>query len=702
MIKKFENFLNHVQHIVVVEAIKRALVCLIPLLLIGSFSQVLLSLPIEGYQNFISDWCNGIIELLFSHIYMVTSGLLSVYMAGAVGYHIGILRKEQEDNEPYDTVIVSLVAFMTVSGIDGSIVDSFGPKGMFVAILSACFASNLFFRFAKVIKHRILLTDGADINVGHAIQIILPTVIVVAVFEVINLIMLKIFMVDSVYELFKNSVNMLFDHVGNGMISGVIYVLLSSVLWFFGIHGGNVLEDVAVKLFDGATDVNVELMESGLQVTEIFTREFIDCFVLMGGCGTALSLWIALFLFSKRNSSYNLTKISGFPMLFNINEILIFGLPIIYNPVFIIPFLVAPLACFFTTYVAMDAGWVPMVVNEVEWTTPIFLSGYIATESFAGIILQVVNLAIGVIIYMPFVLIHDLRKIKKTKKDYDTIVQLMKDSESARTNIKFTDNEAPYAWMAKALAGDIPRALQSGDMKLYYQPQFHSDGTCIGAEALLYWDHPEIGKIYPPLVFKLAEEIGFLEELEKWGVRRAIADAKVLKRRSKNAKLKISVNITGVVVQSKSFEHFLEQTAKMDKVNELNICLEITEQAVLQVDDQLKDRLQKIRKMGYLLAVDDFSMGSTSIQYLTGNYFNLLKIDGSLVMGIVDNPRCYEIISSIVKLADSLDVDVLAEFVTNQEIRDKLLEVGCHLYQGWYYSPTLSLRDFSEKLLEEE
>lgn len=701
MIKKFEQLLNSIQRVVVVEAIKRALVTLIPLLLIGSFAQVFLSLPIEGYQNFINDWFGGLLYKLFSNVYNVTTGMISIYMAGTVSYHIGVLGNEHEEHEPYDTVLVSIAAFLIMSGMDGYVLDSFGPKGMFVAILTACIASKVFQKSKRLVKQRILLADGADINVGHAIQIILPTLIVLLVFELISFIMIRIFMVDSVYELFKNSVNMLFENIGNGMISGVIYVLLSSILWFFGIHGGNVLEDAAVKLFDGATEVNVALVQSGYHATEIFTREFIDCFVLMGGCGTALSLWIALFLFSKKNSSYNLTRISFVPMVFNINEILVFGLPIIYNPIFFVPFLLAPLICFFTTYLAMDVGWVPMVINEVEWTTPIFLSGYIATESIAGALLQVVNLAIGVVIYMPFVLLYDLQKIKKTRKDYDTIVQLMKDSESARTPINFTDTTAPYGWMAKALAADIPRALQSGDMRLYYQPQYHSDGHCIGAEALLYWDHPEIGKIYPPLVFKLAEEIGFLEKLEEWGVRKAIADAKVLKRRYPDKTLKISVNITGVVVQSKSFEHFLEQTAKMDKIRDLHICLEITEQAVLQVDDQLKGRLQRIREWGYLLAIDDFSMGSTSVQYLTGNYFNLLKIDGSLVMGIIDNPRCCEIISSIVQLADSLDVDVLAEYVTNKEIRDKLLEVGCHLYQGWYYSPTLTLQDFSEKLAEE-
>ena len=92
-------------------------------------------------------------------------------------------------------------------------------------------------------------------------------------------------------------------------------------------------------------------------------------------------------------------------------------------------------------------------------------------------------------------------------------------------------------------------------------------------------------------------------------------------------------------------------------------------------------------------------MGSTSIKYLIGNHFELLKLDGSLVKGILDNPRCYEIIATIVHLSDNLGVQVLAEYVSNEEIRDKLLEVGCHLFQGWYFSPAVDLEEF-EKMLK--
>lgn len=101
-----------------------------------------------------------------------------------------------------------------------------------------------------------------------------------------------------------------------------------------------------------------------------------------------------------------------------------------------------------------------------------------------------------------------------------------------------------------------------------------------------------------------------------------------------------------------------------------------------------------------MLAVDDFSMGSTSIQYLTGSYFNFVKLDGSLVRGILENPRCCEVISSIVQLTNSLDMMVIAEYVNDAAIQGKLLELGCELYQGSYFSVPVTLAEF-EKLLQE-
>ena len=256
--------------------------------------------------------------------------------------------------------------------------------------------------------------------------------------------------------------------------------------------------------------------------------------------------------------------------------------------------------------------------------------------------MQLVNLCVGVAIYAPFVKRYDKEKVRVAKRDYEKLVSKLQESEQTRVPVRLTDDAFPYGWMGKALAADLQLAMEQQELKLYYQPQYNASGKCIGAETLLRWNHVIYGNIYPPLVFQLAEEAGFLETLEEWMVRKAASDIQILREKYPDPKLKISVNVTGTTIQLKTFERFLRNLARSYPVREMGMCIEITEQAVLQLDDVLNERFHQIREMGYQLAVDDFSMGSTSIQYLTGSYFNLLKLDGSLVKSILDNPRCCE------------------------------------------------------------
>lgn len=704
MQRKIGRLFSKIQDLMVVQSIRFSLITLMPVLLIGSFFLVVASIPIDGYQNMISTWNDGVLLQIFKGIYNATFGMLSIYTAAMVGYHYGNIygnrSVKRERNFGQSTLMVSLGGYFVLSGVPNATADVFGAKGMFTAIVSACIASRLFIWMFRHFYHRTLLTDGADVRLGMAIQTILPAAVTIGIFVVINMVILRIFDVSSVYELIIRTMNGMFTYINGDLWRGLCFVIVSSVLWFFGIHGGNMLDGVSNDILLKATEKNMQLVEQGKEATEILTKQSIDFFVLMGGCGATLCLLAALLIFSRRNNTKQLAKLSVFPMLFNVNEIMVFGLPIIYNPTLFIPFLCTPVVCFLITYVSMKTGLVPLITQDVEWTTPIFFSGYKATGSVAGSILQLVNLCVGIAIYAPFVKRYDVEKVKVAKRDYQKLVDKLQESEQTRIPVRLMDDAFPYGWMGKALAADLRMAIEKEELTLYYQPQYHANGTCIGAEALLRWNHAVHGNIYPPLVFQLAEEAGFLETLEEWVVRKATSDTHMLQEKYPDRKLKISVNVTGTTIQLKSFERFLKNLASIYPVSGMGMCIEVTEQAALRLDDTLNERLHQIREMGYLLAVDDFSMGNTSIQYLTGSYFNLVKLDGSLVKGILDNPRCCEIISSIIQLTNSLDMAVLAEYVNDAAIQEKLLELGCELYQGSYFSPAITLPEFEELLQE--
>ena len=147
--------------------------------------------------------------------------------------------------------------------------------------------------------------------------------------------------------------------------------------------------------------------------------------------------------------------------------------------------------------------------------------------------------------------------------------------------------------------------------------------------------------------------------------------------------------MTVTTLFDKRFVPFLEELAGRFKLRPGNICIEITEETELVTTEETGELIRKIRSFGYTFALDDFSMGHTSLQYLQHNQFDLVKLDGNLIRSLLTNDRTKEIISSIVYLSKSLDFKVLAEFVETVEQKEALEQIGCLLYQGYLYSPAV-------------
>lgn len=697
-----KNALDHlvckIQNFTLVRASRRALVMSIPILMIGSFAVLLGALPIPGYAAFITTWCGGLLYKLFEMARGITFGMMAVYTAAMIGYQIGVMDTDTERDRKFSTMFVSLGGFFILSGAMNGGNEILGTRGVFIAILSAGLASELYLFVDHRIKRRQLLTDGADMNLKNAIYSILPMAVTLSVIALGNIVLLTVTHQESFYQLIMTYLSLLSNHIGEGIAGGITYIVGTNLFWFFGIHGSDVMEGISDALFKQSVDQNIALIQKGQEATQIITGPFLNSFVMIGGCGATLCLLIALLLFSRRKGVHSLTKMSLVPMLFNINEIMVFGLPVIYNPIFLVPFMTVPIICFLISYFAMHMGWVPLVANKIPWTTPILINGYLSTGSLRGLALQFVDVVVGVGIYAPFVRLYDKKRLESSRSEYAQMLQKFKQCEAAGKSVRITDSNLSFGWMGKSLAADLEYAFEHKQLELFYQPQYNDTDHCIGVEALLRWNHRTLGWIYPPLIIRLAEEAGIQERLEKWIITKALRDAEELKDRYPDREIKVSINVTGASIQKKSFELFLERTAGENDIKRLHICLEVTEQDALLLDDALQERFRHLRELGYVLAVDDFSMGSTSIRYLTGSHFELVKLDGSLVSGILDNPRCCEIIASIVHLSDTLGVQVLAEYVEDERIRKKLLEVGCRLYQGWYYSPAIPLQEFEDKM----
>lgn len=691
---RLEKLMEKAEQITIIRAIRGGLLNITPILIIGAFALILKTFPVVPYQSFITTFADGLIVSFLDFIYSATFGVLSLYMTISISRSYARIKAESKRNvsgNDMGVILAALLSFFILAGayLPTFSTDSVGPKSMFLAIITGIGASALYLKLYEALpfRQRRAYSIGADREFNQMLSYLAPIALTAIVFAAFNLLITSVFQVDSFRMLLAQAFDKLFSLGENGFFKGFFFVLLSSVLWFFGIHGSDTLESVMQTYFAPGLAVNQAAAAAAAAPTEILTKEFFDCFVLMGGCGSAICLLIAILLFSRNRARRGLGYTAAFPMIFNINELMVFGLPTIFNPIMLIPFVTVPLVCYSLGYAAIATGLVPMITGEVAWTTPILLGGYYATGSLAGSLLQVVNVIVGVLIYLPFVRLLDRRDKEKYRKEYDFFVQYFRQNEQMFASVRLIEQKNVYGEFAKALCAELEHSLQKG-VVLAYQPQYHYDGRCTGVEALLRWKHPDYGTLYPPIVIKLAEEGGFLADLEEAVLQRALADRpKILERFGKDVKL--SVNVTGTTIVTPRYLQFCSKLNAKEAFAGKNLCLEVTEQAALAFDVETINTLRAFREMGLSLAIDDFSMGQTSLHYLKENLFDIIKLDGSLVKGLFTHQNCREIILSITQLATSLNLTVLAEFVETADQRDTLHEIGCDFYQGYLYSPAV-------------
>lgn len=693
--KSFTQYMR-MSELPLVQAITNGLVMIIPITMIGSFALILRSLPVAVYQSFLATFMGGTLLQLLTMVHNATLGMLALYMTAGIAYCYAQGQGGSGNYGCVSATVVSLAGFVILVGVhqEGFLPSAFGASGMFSAIVASLSCSYLFFFFDKVIHYRPrFYYDGIGEAFNNALKSLLPSCLTIATVAILNYGLMTMFRVAGFQELFGQGINLLFANLGNTLGAGILFVFSSSLMWFFGVHGSNVLEIVSLGQYVPAMERNVAAVAAGGLPTEILTKTFFDCFVLIGGCGCTLSLLIAIAVFSKRRDNRALAKCAFVPMLFNINEIMVFGLPTVLNPIMFIPFLLTPLVMFFSSYFAMSMGLVPLTMAAAEWTTPIIFSGYAATGSAAGAVLQVFNVFLGVLVYRPFVLLLDKAKNENASRVLQKLTQQLRDAEKNQEPVTLTTLNGEVGALAKTLVHDVRHAILTDELNLHYQPQFDHHNRVIGAEALLRWDHPVFGMMYPPLVIKLAHESGTLTQLEELVFRYA-AQSLASVRQSVGRDMPLCVNLSPASMREPALLPYLADLVDRYKIPQNLLCIEITEQMVVMLDQDTETLFAQMKALGFRFAIDDFAMGFTSIKYLQGGQFDLLKIDGELIQNLVENGRCQEIVGSVIHMADSLNFDVLAECVETTEQQKKLEALGCTQYQGYLFSPAVPLEQY--------
>ncbi len=696
--KKTTRIFRKASDIRLFKVIANSLESLLPVFLISAFVQVLLYLPLPFYQDFIHDAFDGMLYVILDHLDLATYGMLSLYMTLAIADNINSIFGKLSHR--LLVIVTAIGSFLIFSGIFNDTtainLELLGPKNVLCAILSGMVSSYVYIKLLNpVVFNTRRYVDGISMDFTTILISLFPMMLVLEIFAVAG-----ITIGAAGYDNFYCLMNSLFEKMFRGTLNSlgnmIRFEVVQNLLWVLGIHGSDALSEIKYQLFD------VVLSGGGPHkvMNPILSGAFIDVFVLLGGCGSTWSLVIALLIFSKQKNEKFLAKIASIPMIFNINELIVLGLPVVFSPIFVIPFLLVPVINIFICYGSMKLGMVPPAVNAVNWTTPVILGGYLATGSAAGSILQVFCIAVGVLVYAPFVKINDYVKFTNAHDKVTILEDILKECEKSREAVEFLTLPGDNGRMARTLAAELAEYIDNGEFVLYYQPQYNADRKLTGAEALLRWKHEQYGSIYPPLVIALAEEQGRLTELEEKVFLTVFKSLDELLKYKQDENFHISINVTGITIQTDEFEGFLKNLHIIYPGKCKHVLIEITEQATLKVDEDFIARLTRIKELGYTFGIDDFSMGNTSIKYLQSNIFDIVKLDGGISRDIF-NARSREIIYSISRLTEGLNIDTVAEYVETEEQRKALQNAGCHFYQGYLYSPAIPLSEFG-KLFNEE
>ncbi|RBW67818.1 PTS cellobiose transporter subunit IIC [Bacillus taeanensis] len=402
-------------------ALRDGIILTMPLIIIGSLFLILANLPIPGWFEF---WA-GIFGDQWATKLMYPVGVTFDIMALIAAFGIAYRLAEKYDVDPLTAGAISVAAFLlatpyqvsfTPEGaaeaimVGGGIpVALMGSKGLFVAMIISMLSTEIY-RFIVQKDIVIKMPDGVPPAVTKSFVALIPG------FVVITLIWLARILVEStsfndLHNLVTQVVGAPLSALGGTLGGSLVAIFVAMFLWTTGIHGMNVVSGVMAPIWYGAMDENRIAFQNGEELPNIFTTQFFEM-MNVGGSGATFALVLCMILRARSKQVNQLGKLGFGPALFNINEPIIFGLPIVMNPMMMIPFILTPLLTITATYIGMTTGLVAKPAGlAVPWTMPPILHGYLTTGGkISGAVMQLVNIGIAFLVYYPFFKMWDKQK----------------------------------------------------------------------------------------------------------------------------------------------------------------------------------------------------------------------------------------------------------------------------------------------------
>ncbi|HEY6895848.1 MAG TPA: EAL domain-containing protein [Rhodocyclaceae bacterium] len=274
---------------------------------------------------------------------------------------------------------------------------------------------------------------------------------------------------------------------------------------------------------------------------------------------------------------------------------------------------------------------------------------------------------------------------------------MYKSKAAGRNRLSFFDPDMQSVISARAvLEADLREAARDKQFCLYYQPQVDGAGKLIGAEALVRWQHPERGLVAPGEFIPLAEETGLILPLGQWVLESACRQLAAWAQQPQLAQLCMAVNVSAVQCRQVDFVDQVLAVIEATGANPQRLKLEVTESMLLHNLDDIIAKMLALKAKGVSFSLDDFGTGYSALTYLKQLPVDQLKIDRSFVRDLASNANDVAIARTIVALAESLGLTVIAEGVETEAQRQCLDRHGCHNYQGFFFGRPLPIEDFEK------
>lgn len=328
------------------------------------------------------------------------------------------LSRNKKYKNPFAAAMLSLVCLIVMmpnalsavpQGADAAVeitgyisYSNLGTGSMFAGIIVGLVATELFIRISNVKKLQINLGEQVPQAVGDSFNVLIPIVIVVSGFAVISTVFASAFHTDLI-QLISALIQTPLKNVGTSLGGCLLLYCLGNLLFTQGIHQSVIYSSILEPLLIINMTENMAAFAAGETIPNIINVSLVPGFGMIGGSGSTLCLVLATLLFSKYKPSRDIVKMAAVPSLFNINEPVIFGYPIVFNYALLIPFVTVPAIGITIAYAATALGLMNPCVVMTPWTTPPLLSGFLATGGdWRAVVVQALIIIIGTLVYLPF------------------------------------------------------------------------------------------------------------------------------------------------------------------------------------------------------------------------------------------------------------------------------------------------------------